>query len=397
MDMTNTRQCETAFRNTWGRAPQEVLFCPYRIAPLGAHVDHQMGKVTGMAVDQGSLLAYEAGTDGTIELRSLNYRHHIKEELSTSFLHKTGNWTDYVRGAVMVMMRRYGIRRGISGILEGTLPAGGLSSSASVTVCVIRALAKANEITMSEGELISAALETENEFVGVKCGKLDPSCEVYSRKGHLLYLDCLTDERRLIRQPETARPFRIAVLFSGVSDSLVRSDYNRRREECARAAQLLSEYAGLDKEIRNGERTFRDVPEDVFLAYGERLEAPLRKRAEHYYSEIRRVEQGAQAWERGDTVSFGRLMFESGRSSIEHYECGSEQLIALYRIMTETDGILGGRFSGAGFRGYCLALTDPDRTEQIEARVREAYLKRFPELKDRFLIRFCTSADGVIL
>ena len=306
MDMTNTRQCETAFRNAWGRAPQDVLFCPYRIAPLGAHVDHQMGKVTGMAIDQGSLLAYEAGTDGTIELRSLNYRHRIKEEFGTCFLHKTGNWTDYVRGAVMVMMRRYGIRRGISGILEGTLPAGGLSSSASVTLCVIRALAKANEITMSEGELISAALETENEFVGVKCGKLDPSCEVYSRKGHLLYLDCLTDERRLIRQPETSPPFRIAVLFSGVSDSLVRSDYNRRREECARAAQLLSEYAGLDKEVRTGGRTLRDVPEDVFLAYGERLETPLRKRAEHYYSEIRCLARGLSDGSRSCRRLFSR-------------------------------------------------------------------------------------------
>ena len=90
-------------------------------------------------------------------------------------------------------------------------------------------------------------------------------------------------------------------------------------------------------------------------------------------------------------------MFESGKSSIDHYECGSEQMIALYRIMTETDGIFGGRFSGAGFRGYCLALTDPEKTEDIAAKVREKYLKCYPGLEDRFLIRFCRSADGVVL
>ena len=389
--------CVRAFRFVWGHEPQDVLFCPYRIAPLGAHVDHQMGKVTGMAIDQGSRIAFEARGDALIDLQSLNYQPRMREDLQMCFYQKRGDWTDYVRGAVKVMMKRYGISRGIAGVLEGTLPAGGLSSSASVTICVVRALAEANEIRMDESALISVAMQTENEFVGVRCGKLDPSCEVYSRKDHLLYLDCLTDAHRLISWPEKRLPFGIAVLFSGIRHSLVRSDYNRRREECARAAEQLTQYAGMESKVQAGSVSLRDVPEEVFHAYGERLEASIRKRAQHYYTEIRRVERGIEAWEKGDISSFGALMFESGKSSIDHYECGSEQMIALYRIMTETDGIFGGRFSGAGFRGYCLALTDPEKTEDIAAKVREKYLKCYPGLEDRFLIRFCRSADGVVL
>jgi hypothetical protein len=29
------------------------IFTPYRICPLGAHVDHQLGLVTGFALDYG--------------------------------------------------------------------------------------------------------------------------------------------------------------------------------------------------------------------------------------------------------------------------------------------------------------------------------------------------------
>ena len=35
------------------------------------------------------------------------------------------------------------------------------------------------------------------------------------------------------------------------------------------------------------------------------------------------------------------------------------ELIALYEIMKNTDGVYGGRFSGAGFKGCCMAIIDP--------------------------------------
>ena len=36
--------CETLYYNTYGRFPDSIAFCPYRISPLGAHIDHQYGK-----------------------------------------------------------------------------------------------------------------------------------------------------------------------------------------------------------------------------------------------------------------------------------------------------------------------------------------------------------------
>ena len=42
-------------------------------------------------------------------------------------------------------------------------------------------------------ELILNAKVSENQYVGVACGKLDQSCEVLSKKNHLLYLNAKDD------------------------------------------------------------------------------------------------------------------------------------------------------------------------------------------------------------
>ena len=72
-------------------------------------------------------------------------------------------------------------------------------------------------------------------------------------------------------------------------------------------------------------------------------------------------------------------------------------MIKLYEIMTQTDGIYGGRFSGAGFKGCCMALIDPAYEESICEKVQRKYIKAFPHLKDKYSSHICVSADGVRL
>ena len=107
------------------------------------------------------------------------------------------------------------------------------------------------------------------------------------------------------------------------------------------------------------------------------------------------MQKGAEAWRRGDLEEYGRLSFESGRSSIYNWETGSDELKKLYEIMTQTDGIYGGRFSGAGFKGCCMALIDPAYEETIVETVKREYLKRFPDLGEKYSAHICQSADGV--
>jgi len=72
-------------------------------------------------------------------------------------------------------------------------------------------------------------------------------------------------------------------------------------------------------------------------------------------------------------------------------------LKTLYEIMTQTDGIYGGRFSGAGFKGCCMALIDPAFEESIKEKVEREYLKAFPQLEGKYSAHICESADGVRL
>ena len=72
-------------------------------------------------------------------------------------------------------------------------------------------------------------------------------------------------------------------------------------------------------------------------------------------------------------------------------------MIKLYEIMTQTKGIYGGRFSGAGFKGCCMALIDPAYEESICETVTREYLKAFPHLDGKYSVHICENADGVKL
>ena len=389
-------RCEEVYLKTYGRAPEAVTFCPYRISPLGAHIDHQWGKINGFAIDKGIHIAYSRKENGVVELKSLNFPKRAQFHVKSVPDEKVGDWADHMRGATKQLAEQYSLRYGISAIIEGTLPIGGLSSSAAVIIAFLTALAQVNRIQLEPWETVMMAKAAENKYVGVNCGKLDQSCEILCRRDHLLYLDCADDSFQLLPKSEQMAPFKIAVFFSGLERSLSTSAYNLRQDECKAAAYYLLASAGMEYG-KFADTRLRDVPVKVFEEYKDRLPESFRKRAAHYFGEFKRAEEGAAAWIRGDLDTYGRLIFESGKSSIETYECGCPELISLYNIMTETDGIYGGRFSGAGFKGCCMALIDPDKAEDILHSVEEKYLAIYPDLKGKYLGALCDSADGVKL
>ena len=389
-------RCEEIFEETYRKAPEDVAFCPYRICPIGAHVDHQLGRITGLAIDKGIYFAYSPKQNGVIELQSLQFdkraQFHIREIADV----KQNDWADYLRGVTIALAQRYTLSTGLCGVIEGTLPIGGLSSSAAVCLVFLSALCKVNNIRLTPLEMIMIAMASENNYVGVSSGKLDQSCEMYSKKDHLLYLDTKDDSYELIPTKPTMKPYEIAIFFSGVERTLAGSKFNMRVDECRSAAYALLAYAGMEYG-KFGETYFRQVPREVYDTYKDRLPDNWRKRAEHWYTEQERVVAGAEAWRKGDIEEYGRLSFQSGNSSIYNWETGSPELKTLYDIMTRTDGIYGGRFSGAGFKGCCMALIDPAYRESIIDKVSKEYLKAFPSLEGKYRATICHSADGIKL
>ena len=334
--------------------------------------------------------------NGVVEISSLQFPKRAQWHVSETPAEKQNDWADHLRGATIALNNRYPLRTGLCAVIDGELPIGGLSSSAAVIITFLSALAELNGIRLEPAEMISISKEAENKYVGVACGKLDQSCEVYCRKESLLYMDLKDDTYELIPQNPDMKPYEIAIFFSGLERSLAASKFNMRVDECRSAAYALMAFAGMDYG-KFSETNLRDVPYETYLRYKDKLPENWAKRAKHWYTEFHRVEAGAEAWRRGNIEEFGRLSFESGYSSIHNWETGSPELIKLYEIMTQTDGIYGGRFSGAGFKGCCMALIDPAYESEILENVEREYLAAFPVLKGKYSAHICHTADGVKL
>ena len=134
--------------------------------------------------------------------------------------------------------------------------------------------------------------------------------------------------------------FEIAIIFSGLTRSLVSSDYNLRVAECKTAAWNMMAYTGMP--LKGFDKTYlRDIPKETYELTKDKMPPRFARRAEHFYSEYKRVRKGVTAWETGNLALFGQLSFESCQSSIKNYECGSEELIAIYNITLQRSRIQG--------------------------------------------------------
>jgi galactokinase len=196
-----------------------------------------------------------------------------------------------------------------------------------------------------------------------------------------LYLDTKDGSYKLVKCKQKL-DFKICLIYSGVSRKLRNTLYNVRVDECKTTAFLMNSIMQntpiefTDAYLRNF--SYDDFEKNKYLFPVNHI-----KRATHFYSEMKRVEEGASYFLNGDLTSFGKLMFESGTSSIENYETGSEQLEKLHNILKRTKGVYGGRFSGAGFNGYYVATKE--------------YLTFYPQYKEDFKMYFCNIEDGVRL
>ncbi len=373
----------------------EATLCvsvPLRICPLGAHVDHQGGVVTGLTVDRTVDLAAARQSRPLLTVSSSGFPGTAEVDLERPERRARGDWADPARAAAAVLASRARLTAGLRAVVAGDLPGAGLSSSAAVLIAYLVAIATVNEIRFDRGLLATWVQEAENEVLGVASGQLDPSIILYSEMGRLTTVDCTTLEIGQVPLPDGVADAAWVVVFSGVARSLAGSGFNVRVEECRRAARRLLELAG---EGATEGAVLGDVSEAIGGRYGGLLDRSLQLRARHYFSEQARVRAGIAAWHRGNLPEFGRLMTASGASSIENYQCGTPEIVALWRILTDSRGVLGTRFSGAGFGGSVLALVERAKIETIYERVAGRYRADHPKAAAAAAFHVCNPSGSV--
>lgn len=103
----------TAYRTFFGKGDALYeLYSPYRVCPLGAHVDHQKGIVSGFAFDKGIDFLFSATESGKVEFLSLSFEGLCTFSVSKDMDEKQGFWGDYLRGACWALRKDHRLERG---------------------------------------------------------------------------------------------------------------------------------------------------------------------------------------------------------------------------------------------------------------------------------------------
>lgn len=374
----------------------------------------------GMAIDVSTQLVFVPSDD--VDLESRNFLSHVRFDPNETSAPNSArkdepSWARYVRASLETLRPHLPNRpRGFAGIVAGGLPGGGLSSSASVLLAYFSAWAEVNSVSVSRDSLVEHAVEAENRYVGVQCGILDPASIVHSRRDHLLSIDA----RTLVCEPiplggathgKAVEPV-FVVAFTGTDRSLLATPFNDRVEACFEAARWVAEATGEASgagafaaraggaargSAEAGPLRLGDLDAQVLEDALDSIPDPIGKRARHFVEERARVHQAEAAWRSGDLARLGELMSDSCRSSIENYETGSEELIALQEIWMTTPGVLGARFSGGGFGGCSLALVHPDAVQDVMNAVSRRFAEAYPALRDRARTLQVKSAEGLVI
>ena len=373
-----------------------VVVSPYRVCPIGAHVDHQGGPMLGMAIDAHTLLAYAPTADGRVALASSDYEGEVAFDLmGVATDVPEPHWGVYARGAARLFAEAAPeARRGLVGRVAGALPGSGLSSSASVLLAYLAALADVNAATLSPHERVALSRRVENEIVGVASGILDPASITGARRGELLFIDSAAETWTSHALGGGAEMPRVLVAFTGIERRLATSGFNDRVDECHRAAEGLFDAAGLAPPPGRRAR-LGDLDDAVFETHAAALTDALARRARHFFGERERVLAGLDDWKRGDLERFGERMKASCESSLHQYETGSEELARLQAILVSTRGVYGARFSGGGFGGCSIALVEPAQATAAAGSVAERFARACPDLEPRMRVFLVDSDDGV--
>jgi len=328
------------FEELFDRAAETQAVAPGRVNLIGEHTDYNGGLVLPTPIDRRTVVTLAATPGDEVRVASDNidglaYTYTLGAEA------RRGTWLDYVQGVTKLLRDEGSAVRGFDALVATELPlGGGLSSSASLLVALLRALRERFELALDDMAIALLAHRAESDFVGARVGIMDQVVTSIGVEGEALYLDTRDVTYRQVALPAEVE---LVVIDSGIEHRIAGAEYGRRREECERACRRL------------GVRSLRDLaPGDLERADG--LPDPLMRRVRHVVTENARVERAVAALEGGRLDEFGACIDESHRSLRDDYEVSTEDVDRLVEALRAQPGVLGARITGGGFGGAVLGV-----------------------------------------
>jgi galactokinase len=339
---------------------RSAAFAPGRVNLIGEHTDYNEGLALPFAIAEGVTVRAEARTRSGAEQRIEAYASDLgeRDEFPLEDPPPQAGWRAFVRGTVAELGRAGFPLVGARVEFGGDVPQGaGLSSSAALEVALVLALldlgsepASASPLErIDRTELAQLCARVERDWVGARTGLLDQLASLYGTSDTALCIDFRS--LRVDPVPLRLGRWRLVVLDSGERHSHASSGYNQRREECARACELL------------GVPSLRDADAEE----ARRLPEPLRRRVAHVIGENRRVLDAVAALRADDLPALGELLNASHASLRDDYEISTAAVEATVLELREA-GAAGARLVGGGFGGSVLGLFAPGNEAPAAAR-----------------------------
>lgn len=339
-------------------------------------------------------------------------------------LFKSGSqqsWASYVAGVFHVLMREKGFSfdKGARILIRSEVPEGkGVSSSASLEVATMAAVAAAYGIEVSPREMALLCQRVENLIACAPCGVMDQMTSACGEADKLLALLCQPGELK----GTVALPEELAVwgVDSGIRHSVGGADYGTVRTSAFMGYRMIADIAGLScretepeghvqiEDAKWGGYLANIAPEEFEANYAARLPEsmqgaefleryggitddvtfvmpermyPVRQATQHPVYENDRVEKFAgilndwRGLERAEEL--GELMYESHKS---YSACGlgskgTDELVRLAREVGAGGGLYGAKITGGGSGGTVALLGRRGAADSVEALAKE-YARR---------------------
>jgi galactokinase len=350
---------EHHFVSTFGARPVVVASAPGRVNLIGEHTDYHQGLVLPTVIPQSTTIRLRPRGDQQVRVASAEMHDGVHDYALGSEL-PTGTWIDYVQGVTAAARLRGFELKGFEAAVTSTVPPGaGVSSSAAMTVALLRALREAGMLPINDVEIAGLAQAAETEFVGAPIGIMDQMACSLSRPGEALFLDTRSLHYERITLPTDAA---LIVIDSGITHEHATGQYGVRRQESFDAARAL------------GVRWLRDATLEMIQT------APLsnlqRRRARHVVTENQRVLASVRALRAGNLRALGELLNASHASQRDDYQTSTPQIDQLVEVGIADPRVYGARLTGGGFGGSVVMLAEAGAAAAAADRILAEYQRR---------------------
>ncbi len=347
------------FQSRFGQGALGVAVAPGRVNIIGEHTDYSAGFVFPAAIPLYTGVAVGVGTAAELKLLSTSFG---ELRLSSCELRPRGDFGDYLAGAVKEMGME---GHALNILVHADLPAGsGLSSSASLLVSTVSALAAAQGRKLSPMEAALAARRVENDYVGVPCGFMDQFAVAMGIRGQALFLDCRDHHYEGVDASLPDAEW--LVVYSGLSRKLSGGGYAQKVAAVKAALEGLRGLTGGDDLLRTASPSQlrrlvakAGLPEETL---------PLLR---HVAAENRRVLLLRYHLTRKDARSTGMVLVEGHESLSQDFGVSTPVLDRLVRRACSLPGVLGMRLTGAGMGGSLIALVLRSHTATVSEQLVE--------------------------